>query len=74
MEARKLIVFSLPLDLNRASVEDLRLVPGVGDPLGREIVAYRERRRAFNSVEELKNVKGVGEKKYESLRKYLTVR
>jgi competence protein ComEA len=74
MEARKLIVFSLPLDLNRASVEDLSLVPGIGDPLGREIVAYRERRRAFRSVEELRNVKGVSEKKYESLKTYFTVR
>jgi competence protein ComEA len=74
MEARKLIVFSLPLDLNRASVEDLCLIPGIGDPLGREIVAYRERRRAFSSVEELKKVKGIGDKKYESLKTYFTVR
>ena len=73
MEARKLIVFSLPLDLNRASVEDLSLVPGIGDPLGREIVAYRERRRAFNSVEELKNVKGIGDNKFESIKSYFVV-
>jgi competence protein ComEA len=73
MEARKLIVFSLPLDLNRASAEDLSLVPGVGDPLGREIVAYRERRRAFNSVEELKNVKGIGDKTFESIKTYFIV-
>jgi competence protein ComEA len=74
MEARKLIVFSLPLDLNRASVEDLCLVPGIGDPLGREIVAYRKRRRVFSSVEELKNVKGIGDNKFESIKTYFIVK
>ena len=73
MEARKLIVFSIPLDLNRASVEDLCLVPGIGEPLGREIVAFRQRRRVFRSVEELKNVKGIGEKKYESIKTYFII-
>jgi competence protein ComEA len=73
MEARKLIVFSLPLDLNRASAEDLSLIPGIGDPLGREIVAYRQRRRAFRSVEELKNVKGIGDSKFQSIKTYFIV-
>ncbi len=73
MEARKLIVFSLPLDLNRASGEDLCLVPGIGDSLGREIVAYRERRRAFRSVEELRNVKGIGDKTFESFKTFFVV-
>jgi competence protein ComEA len=67
MEARKLLVFSIPLDLNRVSVEDLCLIPGIGESLASEIVTYRERRRGFRSVDELKNVKGIGEKKYKDL-------
>jgi competence protein ComEA len=74
MEARKLLVFSIPLDLNRVSVEDLCLVPGIGESLAKEIVAYRERRKGVRSVEELKNVKGIGEKKYQSLKAYFNVR
>jgi competence protein ComEA len=50
------------------------LVPGIGDPLGREIVAYRERRRAFRLVEELKNVKGIGDNKFESIKSYFIVK
>jgi competence protein ComEA len=73
MAARKLIVLSLPLDLNRASTEDLSLIPGVGESLAREIVAYRQRRRAFSSIEELKNVKGIGDNKFESIKSYFTV-
>jgi competence protein ComEA len=74
MEARKLLVFSIPLDLNRVSVEDLCLIPGIGESLAREIVTYRERRRGFRSVEELISVKGIEEKKYRALKTFFTVR
>jgi competence protein ComEA len=74
MEANKLLVFSIPLDLNRASVEDLCLIPGIGESLAREIVTYRERRKRFRSVDELKNVRGFGEKKWKECREFFVVR
>jgi competence protein ComEA len=74
MEARKLLVFSIPLDLNRVSIEDLCLVPGIGESLAREIVTQRERRKGFQSVEELTNVKGIEKKKYQSFKTFFTVR
>ncbi|HEX9917380.1 MAG TPA: helix-hairpin-helix domain-containing protein, partial [candidate division Zixibacteria bacterium] len=73
-EAHKLIVFSLPLDLNRVSAEDLCLIPGVGESLAKEIVTYREKRKGFRSVEELKNVKGIGENKYQSFKTFFIIR
>lgn len=73
MEANKLLAFSIPLDLNQVSVEDLCLIPGIGESLAREIVTYRERRRGFQSVEEIINVKGIEEKKYRSLKTFFTV-
>jgi competence protein ComEA len=73
MEARKLLVFSIPLDLNRVSAEDLSLIPGIGESLAQEILAYREKRRGFRSVEELKNVKGVGEKKLRTFKPFFFV-
>jgi len=73
MEARKLLVFSIPLDLNRVTLEDLCLIPGIGEPLAREILTFREKRKAFASVDDLKNVKGIGEKKWSDLRRYFTV-
>ena len=74
MEANKLLVFSIPLDLNRVSAEDLSLIPGVGETLAHEIVDYRERRRGFRSVEELKKVKGIGEKKWDDLKNFFIIR
>jgi competence protein ComEA len=68
MAANKLLVFSIPLDLNRVSMEDLCLIPGIGESLAQEIITYRERRKGFRSVEELKNVRGIGGKKYQNLK------
>jgi competence protein ComEA len=72
--AHKLLVFSIPLDLNHVSIEDLCLIPEIGESLAREIVGYRQKRRGFRSVGELKNVKGIGEKKYQSLKNFFIVR
>ncbi len=74
MEAPKLLAFSIPLDLNRVSMEDLCLIPGIGESLAKEIVSYRERRKGFRSVEELKNVKGIDEKKWKEFTEFLMVR
>ena len=68
MAANKLLAFSVPLDLNRASAEDLCLIPGIGESLAQEMIAYRDRRKGFRSVEDLRNVKGIGEKKYQNLK------
>jgi competence protein ComEA len=73
MAASKLLVFSIPLDLNRVSIDDLCLIPGIGESMAKEIMTYRERRRGFQSVGELKNVKGIGEKKYQSFKGYFIV-
>jgi len=74
MATNKLLVFSLPLNLNHVSVEDLCSIPGFGESLAQEVIAYRERRKGFRSVEELRNVRGIGEKKYETFKQFLAVK
>jgi competence protein ComEA len=74
MAANKLLVFSIPLNLNHVSVEELCLIPGVGESLAQEIIAHREKRKGFRSVDELRNVKGIGEKKYNAIKGFLTAR
>ncbi len=74
MAGYKLLVFSLPLDLNRASLQDLCSVPGIGESLAQEMITYREKRKGFQSVEDLRNVRGIGEKKYESFKKFFAVK
>ena len=57
-----LAVSAFALDINTASAEEFVKVKGIGAKKAEKIVSYREEHGKFNSVEELKNVKGVGEK------------
>ncbi len=62
-----------PLDLNRASVEEIARLPGVGAGLARRIVEERERRGRFESPERLRDVLGLGPRKLAALRDLVTV-
>ena len=62
-----------PLDLNRATAEELAALPGIGAELAGRIVACREERGGFGSVEELMEVPGIGEGKFAALGGRITV-
>ncbi len=62
-----------PLNLNTATAEELETLPGIGEELARRILAYRTERGGFESIEELLNISGIGEKKLEDLRQRVTV-
>jgi competence ComEA-like helix-hairpin-helix protein len=60
-------------DLNRASAEDFRLLPGVGPKLAARIVAERERRGGFRRAEDLREVRGIGPITFARLRRFVRV-
>lgn len=62
------------LDINLASVEDLTTLPGIGPALAQRIVDYRGQNGRFSSVEELRNISGIGEKRLSAILEYITVR
>jgi len=61
------------LDLNRASVDELESLPGVGTVLAHRVIAFRESVGGFQKIEELREVKGIGAKKYDRLKSLVTV-
>ena len=62
-----------PLDINRASVEQIARLPGVGPGLARRIVDERERVGRFDSPDGLRGILGLGPKKLAALRDLVTV-
>lgn len=60
------------ININTASKEELMELDGVGEIIAERIIEYRSN-RTFENVEELTNVKGIGEKKMENIRPYVTV-
>lgn len=61
------------IDLNTATLNQLQLLPGVGESTAENIINYRIINNGFSSVEELKNVKGIGEKKFSQIIPYVKV-
>jgi len=62
-----------PLDLNTATVEELRRLPGIGEELAERIVAYREEYGPFEAMEQIMEVSGIGEGKFAALEGRITV-
>ncbi|MNG27512.1 ComE operon protein 1 [compost metagenome] len=56
------------LDLNTATLEQLDKLPGIGESKARAILEYRSKKGSFKRVEELMDVKGIGEKMFEKLK------
>lgn len=61
------------LDLNRATEQDFDALPGIGPRLAERIMEYRQSAGAFHSLDELRDVKGIGKKKFERIRLLVTV-
>ncbi len=61
------------VNVNIASIEELTLLPGIGESRAKAIVAMREDRGGFGSVDELVEVKGIGEAMLAKLRPYVSL-
>jgi comEA protein len=62
-----------PINLNTASAAQLEEVPGIGPVTAEKILKMRKTYGPFKSVDDLRAIKGIGPKRLEKMRKYLTV-
>ena len=61
------------ISLNSATAEQLATLPGIGAATAKLIIEHRTNVGKFNRIEELLNVKGIGEKKFEAIKDMLTI-
>jgi competence protein ComEA len=61
------------VSLNSATQAELEALPGIGPTLAEAIITERERRGGFRSVNELRDVRGIGEKRFADLKDKVTI-
>ena len=62
-----------PVNLNTATIAQLQALPGVGAATAKLIVDHRQKNGGFKKIEELMNIKGIGEKSFLKLKPMVTV-
>jgi len=61
------------ISLNKATTEELVRVKGIGPVLAGRIISYREKYGPFRKIEDIKEIKGIGDKTFEKIRKGLVL-
>jgi competence protein ComEA len=72
-KAKAAATTAAPLNLNTATLADLEALPGVGASTAKLIIEHRQKTGGFKKVEELMNIKGIGEKSFLKLKSLVTV-
>jgi comEA protein len=61
------------VNINTASMEELRILSGIGEGRAAEIIKYREENKKFAQIEDIMQVSGIGEKTFEEIKDKITV-
>lgn len=64
---------AFPINLNTATAEELTRISGIGEKRATSIIAYRESIGGYTSVDQIKNIRGIGDATYAKIAPYLTV-
>lgn len=71
MNGQKLLFFGLPIDLKKATVTDLMSIPGISKTLAESIIQFRDTSKDFHTLDDLRGIEGIGEKRFHILKKHL---
>jgi competence protein ComEA len=64
------LALGIPIDINKATVEDIMLIDGIGEKTASRIIQFREKSGRYHKVEDLMKIPGIKEKKFRKLRMY----
>lgn len=62
------------VNINTASQTELETIPGIGPSLALKIIEYRKENGGFNTIEDIKNVSGIGESRFNDMKNYIKVK
>jgi comEA protein len=63
---------TVKININSAGMNELQKIPGIGPVYAGRITEYRNKHNGFNSISEIKKIKGIGDKKFNKMKKFIT--
>ena len=61
------------ININTATQEELKTLPGIGEETARKIIEHRQLNGRYSTIEDIKNVSGIGDAKFESIKQYIGI-
>lgn len=61
------------ININTATLEQLQTLPKIGESKAKNIISYREKNNGFKTIEEIKNVSGIGDSIFDQIKDYITI-
>lgn len=65
---------TIKVNINTATSEELQSLPGIGESIANRIITYRKENGKFSKIEDLTNVSGIGEAKFNNIKSYVFVK
>lgn len=62
------------ININKATQSELENLPGIGPSIAQKIISYRNEKGKFNKIEDIKNVSGIGDNKYDNIKDLISVK
>lgn len=72
--AEKIKETNKKININTATQSELETLPGIGNSTALKIIAYRNENGKFNSIDDIMNVKGIGNSKFENIKEFIYVK
>jgi competence protein ComEA len=73
MNNAKKLACNIPIDINKASLDDLIMIPGIGEKTAWQIIQLRDKCGGFKNIDDLMVIRGIKEKKITKLKGYFTI-
>lgn len=61
------------ININKSNESELEKIPGIGPSMAKRIIEYRQENGKFRKIEDLQNIKGIGDKTFEKIKSYIKV-
>lgn len=71
---KKKVLAKKSINLNNATVEELRMLPGIGEKTALSIIEYREKYGKFNKIEDIMKIPRIGQKTFDNIKEYITTK